>query len=104
MVRELRYICSLRCVKNLLIRSFSGPYFPAFDWLWRYNLCIQSDWPNIQTKKTPNTDTVHGVKMQFEFPFFFHVLIFPCVKNFVYSAGSLLSNFVDPKIIVRVQP
>ena len=48
------------------IRSFSGPYIPAFGLnTERYgvSLCIQSECGKIQTGKTPNTDTFHAVTM-----------------------------------------
>ena len=38
----------MHSVKNVRIRSFSGPYFAAFGL-------------NIQTRKTPNTDTFYAV-------------------------------------------
>ena len=54
----------LRCAKSVRIRSFSSPYFPAF----RKNtercsvpLRSQSEYGEMQTRKTPNTDTFHVV-------------------------------------------
>ena len=50
------------CVKSVLIRSFSGPYFPTFELNMEghfVSLCIQSECGKIRTKKTPNTDTFH---------------------------------------------
>ena len=52
------------CVKSIRIRSFSGPYFPAFGLnTERYEVSfhIQSDYEKIRTRKTPNTDTFHAV-------------------------------------------
>ena len=46
------------CVKNVCIRSFSGPYFPSFE----LNSGIQSECGKILTRKTPNTDTLYAVK------------------------------------------
>ena len=46
------------CVKNVRIRSFSGPYFPAFG----LNSRIQSECGKIRTRKTPNTDTFYAMK------------------------------------------
>ena len=43
-------------MKSIRIRSFSGPYFPAFG------LNIQSTCEKIRTRKTPNTDTSCSVK------------------------------------------
>ena len=46
-----------QCVKCVVIRSFSGPHFPAFG----INFRIQSKYGKIRTKKIPNTDTSHSV-------------------------------------------
>ena len=43
------------CVKSVRIRSFSGPYFPAF------RLRIQSDLRKIRDIKTPDSDIFHVV-------------------------------------------
>ena len=54
----------LHCVKSVSIRSFSGPYFPAFGLnIERHSvsLHIQSRYGKIRTRKTPNTDTFHTV-------------------------------------------
>ena len=51
-------------MKSVRIRSFSGPYFPAFGLnTERYNvsLRIQSKRRKIRTRKTPNTDTFYAV-------------------------------------------
>ena len=48
------YIGYPHCVKSVQIRSFSGPYFPAFGLnTERYNVsvCIQSECGKIQTRK-----------------------------------------------------
>ena len=52
------------CVKSVRIRSYSGPYFPAFELnTERYgvSLRIQSECEKIRTRITPNTDTFHAV-------------------------------------------
>ena len=53
-----------QCVKSVRIRSFSGPYFPAF-WLNRerygVSLCIQSKCREIWAIKTPNMETFYTV-------------------------------------------
>ena len=52
------------CVKNVRIRSFPGPYFPAFRLnieIYPVNISIQSKWSNIQTRKTPNTGSFFAV-------------------------------------------
>ena len=48
------------------VRNFSGPYFLAFELnTERYSVSLrtQSEYGKIRTKKTPNTDTFHGVQM-----------------------------------------
>ena len=53
------------CVKNVPIRSYSGPHFPEFALnMERYGvfLHIQSKCGEMQTKITPNTDTFQAVK------------------------------------------
>ena len=55
---------SAHCVKTVCIRSYSGPYFPAFELnTQRYgvSLRIQSECEKMLTKKTPNTGTFHAV-------------------------------------------
>ena len=59
-------LCSPRVhyVKSVRIRSFSGPYFPAFGLkteIYELNLHIQSKCGKIRTRKTPNTDTFYAV-------------------------------------------
>ena len=52
------------CVKNVCIRSFSGPYFPAFGMnTERYGLSIriQSKCGKIRATKTPNKDIFYAV-------------------------------------------
>ena len=54
----------LHCLKNIIIRHFSGPYFPAFgiNMEWYFMLLrIQSESGKIQTRKTLNTDTFHAM-------------------------------------------
>ena len=48
------------CVKSVRIRSFSGPYFPAFE-LNSACLRIQFEYEKIRTRKTQNTGTFHAV-------------------------------------------
>ena len=52
------------CVKRVRIRSFSGPYFPAFGLdTERYSVSLrsQSEYGKMQTRKTPSMDTFHAV-------------------------------------------
>ena len=46
------------------IRSFSGPYFPAFRLnteKYSVSLLIKSEYRKMRTRKTQNTDTFHAV-------------------------------------------
>ena len=52
------------CVKNVRIRSFPSPYFPAFGLntqIYPVNIHIQSKCSNIQTRKTTNKGTFFAV-------------------------------------------
>ena len=49
----------MHCVKSVRILSFSGVYFPAFG----LTLRIHSECGKIRTRKTPNMDTFHVVKI-----------------------------------------
>ena len=50
---------------SVRIRGFSSPYFPSFELgteIFSANLCIQSKYGKIRTRKTLNTDTFYTVK------------------------------------------
>ena len=52
------------CVKNVCIRSYTGPHFPAFVLnTQRYSVSLhnQSKCPKMQTRITPNTNTFYTV-------------------------------------------
>ena len=52
------------CLKSVRIRSFSGPYFPAFGLnMERYEVSLgnQSKCRKIRTRKTSNTNTFYAV-------------------------------------------
>ena len=50
------------CVKSILMRNFSGPYFLVFGLnFWTYSFCIQSRFGKIRTRKIPYTDTFQVV-------------------------------------------
>ena len=52
-------------MKSARIRSFSGPYFPAFGLnteKYFVSLLIQTKYVKIQTRKTLNTDTFRAVQ------------------------------------------
>ena len=51
------------CIKIVRIRSFPGPYFPAFGLnteIYSIILRIQTDCGKMQTRKTLNTDTFYA--------------------------------------------
>ena len=51
-----------RYIKSVRVRSFSGPYFPAFGLnteVYSVNLHIQSECGKIRPRKTPNADTFY---------------------------------------------
>ena len=55
------------CEENVLIRSFSGPNFPAFRLnrqRYSVSLCIRSEYEKIGTRKTPSTDTFHPMNFK----------------------------------------
>ena len=52
------------CVKSVRIRSYSGPYFPAFvlnTEIYGISLRIQSECGKILSRITPNTSTFYAV-------------------------------------------
>ena len=56
------------CVKSVRIRSFSGPYFPAFGLSTglnteRVSLRTQSECRKLRTRKTLNTETFQAVDL-----------------------------------------
>ena len=60
------------CMKSALIRSFSGPYFPAFGLnMERYpvSLSIQSKCGKIWTRKISNTDAFHAMVLSIHINF-----------------------------------
>ena len=57
------FIPAEQSVKSVCIRSYSGPYFPAFGLnteRYRVSLSIQSKCGKTRTRITPNTDTSHA--------------------------------------------
>ena len=60
------FACKIEhCVKSVLIRSYSGPYFPTFGLnTARYgvSLHIPSKCGKIRTRITPNTDSFQAVE------------------------------------------
>ena len=54
------------CVKSVRVRSFSGPYFPAFGQnteKYGVSVRIESEDGKIRFRKTPNTDNFQAVEM-----------------------------------------
>ena len=53
------------CMKSVFIRSFSGPYFTVFwtEYGDSYSIHIQSESRKMWSRKTPNTDTFHTVRI-----------------------------------------
>ena len=54
------------CVKNVRIRSYSGPHFPAFGLntdRYRVSFRVQSKCGKMRTRITPNTDNFHAVNV-----------------------------------------
>ena len=52
------------CIKNVRIRSCSGPHFPAFGLnkeKYGVSLRIQSKYGKMRTRITPNVDTFYAV-------------------------------------------
>ena len=55
------------CVKSVRIRSYPGPYFPAFGLnakRYSVSLRIQSECGEMRTRITPNTDTFYAVLLK----------------------------------------
>ena len=62
----LYFLLKDTALKSVWIRSFSGPYFPSFGLnteKYGVSLRIQSECGKIRTRKTPNTDTFHAVRV-----------------------------------------
>ena len=54
----------LHCMKSVCIRSYSGPYFPAFGLnmeRFEASLSIPSECGKIRSRITPNTDKFYAV-------------------------------------------
>ena len=67
-----------RCVKSVCIRSFCGPYFPAFGLnteIYGVSFRIQSKCRKIRTRKTPNTDTFNAVVVLNNFKSYYETLL-----------------------------
>ena len=71
------------------IRSYSGPYFPAFalntDWYF-VSLLIQSKCGKMWARTTPNTDTFYAVYPQYSHRYSLNIQLFnfPHSCNFIF--------------------
>ena len=86
---------ALHYVKNFHIRSYSGPYFPAFGLnteKYGVSLCTHSECGKIRTRITPNTDTFYAV-LYYHFVFNVHCstkfLIISTSFDFFYHVYNL---------------
>ena len=64
------HITPVHCTKNVRIRSYSGPHFPAFGLnteSYSVSLRIHSECGKMTTRITPNTDTFHAMVMMIIF-------------------------------------
>ena len=60
----LMILTFIHCVKSVRIRSCSGPHFSAFELnteRYSVSLGIHSEYGDVRTRITPNTDTFHAV-------------------------------------------
>ena len=67
---KVLYYINKHCVKSVRIRSFSGPYFPAFGLngeILRISPCSAQMRESADQKKTPYLDTFHAVESCLEF-------------------------------------
>ena len=64
-------------MKSVRIRSFCGPYFPAYG-LNTERYCIHSECGKIQIRKTPNTYTFHAVVISYFSVIYYSKVIVKC--------------------------
>ena len=92
---------TFHCVKNVRIRSYSGPYFPAVGRnAERYgvSLCIKSKCGKMQTRKTPNMDTFDAVfgsgyqMFKFQVPIVITIFAVSDLKPFLRKSISICST------------
>ena len=77
----------MHCVKSVRIRSYSGPYFPAFGLnAKKYGvfLHIQSEQGKMQTRITPNTDIFHVMIYLFIYLFIYLIHYLQSIKKIVF--------------------
>ena len=59
------YLHNCHCLKSVCIRSFPGPFFPAFGLNTERYGVWNAECGKIRTSKTPNRDTFHSVWTHF---------------------------------------
>ena len=87
----------LHYVEGVRIRSFSGPYFPAFGLnteRYTVSLRIQSEYRKIQTRITPNTDTFYAVLISIIW-YLLHSLWIKASVIFLFTACNSLEFFLE---------
>ena len=85
------------CVKSVHIRSFSGLHFPTFEVnMERYSISlrIQSEYGKIRTRKTPNTDISHAVKVSITIKKIFNCIKTACEKSIPFEGVIDLVHFL----------
>ena len=102
-------------MKNVCIRSFSGPYFSAFGLnkeIYPENFHIQSYYGKIENRQTPNTDTWMQLSFTVDFSFrlyffcfvivdvrFFHSFLWHKILQVIFI---MQSNLFLPMLLVLV--
>ena len=98
----------LHCVKSVRIRSFSGPYFPAFGLnteKYSVYLPIQSECGKIQTKKTPNTDTFYAILITWWYHENGHELLsFNCIVKWALLFAHLRTVKISSRSMLAAWP
>ena len=110
----------MHCVKNVSIRSYSGPHFPAFGLnTERYGVSfrIQTKCGKVRSRITPNTDTSHAVtKTRWTLRPAFHnsatieKLGNPCRHDYNYAEGVYIRTKLmkvlnlKPKLFLTLMP
>ena len=90
------------CVKSVYIRTFCGPYFPAFGLnTQRYfvSLRSQSECEKMPTRKTPNMDTFHAV-----LGFHLRISLLKLSSEFLYLSSEITrSQMIGPKDLTKLE-
>ena len=93
-------------MKSVRFRSFSGPYFSAFELnteRYSVSLRIQSECGKIRTKKTPNTDTFHAVRMGlfrlYKYNFYWNITSLFCTQLHVAAVIFIAQLFSGEPVL-----